>query len=490
MIQRGGTPRCLAFALACAPFAPAAEPATAVPADTVGRVDLNGPGVRHMAGPAQGLVGTPLDSSRVRKRLETVVDSAIARGFLTASVRAEEAIRTDSGVALRVFADAGSRSVWGQVRDRGGASLTPTALERIASLPRGAPAAPADLEKALRRLARTGYVESSAPPRLQRVPRTALVDGLVWLRDVPSSFVEAAATWERRGGTTGFVEAQLSNLYGTARDLGFGISQGDQGTRAHARYKEPWIGPWPVRLELSGSLANDSLSQALEGAAELVWPLWDGLLDVGAGVSGARRAERLPNDTLFGPSNREFGTRLSVSGRRMPPRSWPVGDVAGNLSIEASAISSDTGSGARVRVRTGIDGWAPVGPLALRLGAQGRGIWPLDRSAGLSEALAPGGIEGWRGWPEGSPRSPSWAWLVAQAGIGSPGSGGVFGFWEPGVRALRRQDRSWDPSWGWSAGVGFSGTLPAWQIDLAVSVRDDTPTWQDALLQVRARNRF
>jgi hypothetical protein len=433
---------------------------------------------------------TPFDSSHVRDRLESLVDTAVSHGFLTAKAKAVSAVRSDSGLELVVETDAGSRSVWGELHDLGKSSLTPLALNRIGSLPHAQPADPADLFAAVRRLEQSGYVESTAPPLIRRIPRTALVDGWVELRDIPASFVEAAAAWEREGQSNGYVETQLSNMMGTARDLAFGISEGEQGTRAHLLYKEPWLGTLPARLELSGSLANDSLSQALEGAITLVWQFLDGRVGIGAGLSGARRAERLPGDTLFGPTSREFGTRFSLNGRRHPPRAWPVGDVLGKLEIEVASLSSDTGSGVRVRVRTGIDTWTPLGPVVVRTGAQVRGIWPLDRSAGLSEALAPGGIEGWRGWPEGSPRSPSWAWLTAQAGIGSPRSGGVFGFWEPGVRALRRQDLGWEPSWGWSAGVGFSGQLPSWLIELVIAVRDDTPSWQDALLQVRARNRF
>jgi hypothetical protein len=460
------------------------------PVDTLERVRTVGPGARHMAPSSGEGERTPFDSIHVRGRLESLVDTAVAHGFLTARATAVSAVPSDSGLELLVETDAGARSVWGELRDRGRSSLTPVALRRIGSLPHAQPANPADLVAAVRRLEQSGYVESVSPPRIRRIPRTALVDGWVELRDIPASFVEAAASWERGGQSDGYLETQLSNMLGTARDLTFGISQGEQGIRAHLLYKEPWLGALPARLELSGSLAYDSLSQALEGAIALVWPFLDGRVGIGAGLSGARRAERLPDDTLFGPTSREFGTRFSLTGRRHPLRAWPVGDVLGKLEIEVASLDSDTGSGVRVRVRTGIDTWTPVGPVVVRTGAQARGIWPLDRSAGLSEALAPGGIEGWRGWPEGSPRSPSWAWLTAQAGIGSPKSGGVFWFWEPGVRALRRQDLGWDPAWGWSAGAGFSGQLPSWLIELVVAVRDDTPSWQDALLQVRARNRF
>lgn len=467
-----------------------AQPVPPTPLDTVARVRLEGQGLVHMDHAERVLAGSGLDSATLRRNLEAVVDTAVSRGFLTASLVARSAELTDSGIELRLEAVTGSRAVWGTLRDLGGSSLTPTALARIGNLPMGTPADPEDLRRAQQRLVQTGYVVSDGPSGLRRVPRTAMVDGLLRLKDIPSSYVEGAAGWQRDGGTMGYIEAQLANIAGTARDLAFGISQGEQGTLAHLRYKEPWVLSLAANLVMIGSLATDSLSQAMEGSIDLMWPVLDGRMEFGLGLSMARRAERAPSDTLFGPTSREFGTRFSGIGRRNPPSVWPVGDVVGTLVVETVALDSDTGSGVRVRVRTGVDTWLPLGLFTVRVGAQARGIWPLDRSAGLSEALAPGGIEGWRGWPEGSPRSPSWGWLTTQVGIGSARSGGVFGFWEPGVRARRRPDLDWESAWGWSVGTGFSVQLPTWRIELVIAARDETPAWQDALLQVRARNRF
>ncbi|HQF56556.1 MAG TPA: hypothetical protein PK208_15665 [Fibrobacteria bacterium] len=462
------------------------------PTDSVIRIDsveATWTGAGPMRGPVSRLRGEPLDSAAVERRLREAVDSAVAKGFLAASAAAIAARATDSGVALLVEARTGGRLVWDRLRDVGTSRLTPRALGMIGRIPAGMPADPADLESALTRLEMTGYVRRTAPAAIRRVPRTARAEALVSLGDLPSSFLEAAASWTRSDDPKGYAEARLSNIAGTARDLEFGISQGEPGTSAHAKWKEPWVAGFPVRLVLEARLANDSLSSVLEGAVELGWTLFDGRADLGVALSGARRAELAPGDTAFGPTAREFGTRLAVSGRRRPVSIWPVDDFAVDLAVQAVGIESDTGSLSRIRLRGGIDVWRSLGPASARLGAQARSVWPLDRSAGLSEALAPGGIAGWRGWPEGSPRSPSWAWLVVQGGFGGSG-GGVFAFWEPGVRALRRQDLSWEPAWGWSAGTGIALQIPSWRIDLVLAARDDTPAWQDALLQVRARNRF
>ncbi len=442
-----------------------------------------------MSGPKR-LKGQPFDSSTIRHQLVETVDSVVAQGFLTASATAQSAVLTDSGITLKIETISNGRLIWGHLRNLGESRLTAVTLDRIGRLPSGNPANPSDLDAVQRRLLQTGYVEAMANPVLRKVPRMALADGVVRLQDLPSSFLEAAASWSRGQSTQGYVETRLANLWGTARDLDFGISQGEQGIRAHAHWKEPWLGSLDARLDLSGNLAYDSFSQALEGRSDLVWSLLEGRLEVGVGLSAASRSDRILGDTLFGPQMSEFGSRTTLAWRRLPPAIWPVGDLLANLDLEAVRIESDTGTFARIRVRTGSEIWPQIGPVDLRFGFQARAIWPLDRTAGLSEAIAPGGIAGWRGWPEGSPRSPSWGWLVTQAGVGSRERGGVYAFWEPGVRALRTQDQSWVEAWGWSEGVGMSLVLPTWQIDLVVAGRDDTRTWQDALLQVRARNRF
>jgi len=468
-----------------------AAPAGDADSATVVRgVVVSGPGASRMESPAQALRGSRFDSASVRKSLTEVVDSAVAQGFLSATATAKSAVMTDSGTTILVETDAGGRLVWERLVDVGASRTTPSTLQRIGRIPTGRSADPADLESAMRRLAQTGYVEAVAPPTIRRLPRSARARGELRLRDVPASYVEAAAGWTRADDVKGYLETRLANISGTARDLEFGLTQGEQGILAHALWKEPWLGPLDARLVLKGNLANDTLAQVFTGSMDLVWSLLDGRMEVGGGLSVARRLERDPGDTAFGPTSTEFGSRLVFGWRRHPPSAWPVDDFSTTLDAEVATTNSDTGSGARLRSRWGGDAWLGAAPFVFRIGGQARGIWPLDRTAGLSEAIAPGGIAGWRGWPEGSPRSPSWAWLVAQAGIGAADKGGVFLFWEPGVRALRRQDLTWAPSWNWSAGAGLSALLPSWQIDLVVAGRDETATWQDALVQVRARNRF
>jgi len=459
-------------------------------AAVVGGVSVSGPGAERMRPSISKLQFRAFDSATVRRSLSDAVDTVVAQGFLAASATATQAVATDSGTTIFVQTEAGGRLVWENLVDIGTGSLTAEALRRLGRIPSGRPADPADLESAMRRLAQTGYVESTAPPSIRRLPRSARARAQLTLRDLPSSWIEAAAGWSRGEDAKGYVDARLANMAGTARDLEFGISQGEQGTRAHTLWKEPWLGEFDVRLVLQGNLANDTLAQTFAGSLDLVWTLLDGRLEAGGGLAAAVRAERAPGDSLFGARTREYGTRASVSWRRKPASAWPIDDVSARVDAEAVGTESDTGTGARLRAEGSIDTWKGLGSFVVRLGTRGRGVWPLDRTAGLSEALAPGGIAGWRGWPEGSPRSPAWAWLVAQAGIGNPENGGVFVFCEPGARALRRQDLTWKPDWGWSAGSGVAFSLPAWQIDLVIAGRDDTPSWQDALLQVRARNRF
>lgn len=418
------------------------------------------------------------------------VDAQVSQGFLAASATAVSTSAEDSATILDFRASAGQRFAWGSVRDADSTRLGSLVLGRLSGLKRGEPADPARMEDARRRILSTGYVEETAPPRPVREPRTAMVDMVTHLRDRPSSTIEAAGAWAQGGTSSGYAEISLMDLMGTARDLEFGLSQGEAGLVAHAAWKEPWIGPLDLQARLSGRLAQDTLSRVLEGAMDLAWTSADGSTTLLAGLAAAQRSERAPGDSVLGVEADEWGTRLGVDWASSPLPAWPISLLSTSVLLEAVQVVSDTGGNQRLRLRTAIDAFHPLGPFVLRLAGHARGIWPLDATAGLSESQTPGGIRGWRGWPEGSPRTPAWAWGTAEVRLGSSRSGGVVAFFEPGVRAVRREDLGWSPRNSWSGGGGAELVFPGWLVELAISMRDDTQDWTEALLQVRAVNRF
>ena len=457
---------------------------------------LSGADVRE-SGPARVsplvdslLDGAALDSGTVRSALEKGLDRAESEGFLAAAISADRASWTDSGLKLQVRAQTGQRFRWGGARDRGTTRLTPEALSRLSGIPAGEVAAPSDMEAARRRLVSTGYVKEVDPPGILRRPRTVLVDMATRLEDLPASSAEAAGTWTRGGSASGFVEISLRDMLGTARDLDFGLSSGESGTNAHVRWKEPWIGSLDLELRVSGELSQDTLARSAQASLEGGWTSRDGSWTFTAGLLAARRAERATGDSTFGPDLDEWGTCAGAAWSSAPASPWPSRRLAAGLRLEAVDARSDTGGLRRLRARAKSDIFRPMGPFVLHLGGDARCVWPLDASAGLSEALTPGGISGWRGWPEGSPRTPAWAWSTLELRLGSSTSGGVLAFAEPGVRALRRQDLSWSPRGSASWGGGAVLILPGWLVELAVAARDDTRDWTESLLQVRAVNRF
>lgn len=434
--------------------------------------------------------GTPLAPDSIRAALAKSVDQVVSDGFLAASATALAATATDSGVHLDIVAAPGQRFRWGGVRDAGTTRLSAPVLSRLSGIPVGEPADPSMMESARRRILSTGYVEEEAPARPVRRPRTALVDMLTTLRDRPSSSIEAAGGWTQGGNTSGVVEISLRDILGTARDLDFGLSNGEAGTHAHWMWKEPWIGPLNLEARVTGELLQDTLARSLEGSLELGWLSGDGALSLSGGLLLARRSERAVDDSVFGTESDEWGTRFALAWSSLPPPPWPVRLSSLRLQLDAVTASSDTGSLRRIRGQFHLDLYRPLGPFVARMGGDARGIWPLDESAGLSEARSPGGVAGWRGWPEGSPRTPAWAWATAELRLGSPRSGGVLAFVEPGTRALRRQDLTWSPAASWSAGGGAELVFPGWLVELVISARDDTRDWTESLLQVRAVNRF
>ena len=471
--------------LACLQAALAAEPVASI--DSV-RVDEPSP--HRLAPVLDSLRGRPLLRDTVRSWMVRSVDAQVAQGFLAASTTAANAAMGDSGAVLEFEASAGQRFAWGSVRDLDSTRMDSRTLGRLSGLKPGEPADPARMEDARRRILSTGYVDEIAPPRPVREPRTAFVDMVTHLRDRPSSSIEAAGAWAQGGASSGYAEVSLMDIMGTARDLVFGLSEGETGLVAHAAWKEPWIGPLDLQAKLSGNLAEDTLSRVLEGALELAWTSANGSTTLSAGLTTAQRSERAAGDSVLGIETDEWGTRLGVDWSSSPLPAWPIELLSTSVLLEAVQVVSDTGGAKRVRIKTTVDGYHPLGPFVLRLGGNARGIWPLDATAGLSESQTPGGIRGWRGWPEGSPRTPAWAWGTVEARVGSARSGGVAAFFEPGVRAVRREDLAWSPRGSWSAGGGAELIFPGWLVELAISMRDDTQDWTEALLQVRAVNRF
>jgi hypothetical protein len=458
--------------------------------DSVERIDsirVQEPIPLRMSPILDSLHGGPLQRDTVRKWMFRAVDAQVSQGFLAASAAA---IGVDTAGVLDFEAAAGQRFAWGSVRDLDSTRMGSRVLSRLSGLKSGEPADPKRMEDARRRILSAGYVEEVAPPRPVREPRTALVDMVTHLRDIPSSTVEAAGAWAQGGVSAGYVEISLKDIVGTARDMDFGLSQGEAGLLAHGSWKEPWIGPLDLQLRLSGNLALDSLSRVLEGAIDLAWTSSTGATTLLAGITSAQRSEKTPGDSALGVEADEWGSRVGVDWSSSPLPPWPVSLLSTSLLFEAVQVISDTGGTQRLRARARVDAYRPLGDLVVRLGGDARGVWPLDASAGLSEALSPGGIRGWRGWAEGSPRTPAWAWATAEVRVGSSRSGGVVAFFEPGVRAVRAVDLSWSPRGSWSAGGGAELIFPGWLVELAISMRNDTQDWTEALLQVRAVNRF
>jgi hypothetical protein len=55
---------------------------------------------------------------------------------------------------------------------------------------------------------------------------------------------------------------------------------------------------------------------------------------------------------------------------------------------------------------------------------------------------------------------------------------------------VRRADQQWEPRATWTAGGGVRWRAGAWELDVLVAGPRDTPSWEEALVHLRARNRF
>lgn len=437
---------------------------------------------------ASALTPGPADTARLRRALAQVVDSLVGEGRLLARASADSLVATSRGMRLDVSATAGPRFSWSELAQEG-SRTRPEALRRLARWKAGKDADPALVEEALRRLEATGWMRRTAPPALIREPRSLRLRALVRLEDLPSSSVEAAGGWSSGEEATGTVKAELANLLGTARWLGFGIEKDGNGSRAQAEWIEPWLGPLDVQTRIGAQFQGDSLVHATRLWTDLSGSPGRDWLTLSVGLGWWRHAERAPTDSVFASPRTETSSRLGARARFGEPEAfWPRRRADLTLTTETIHLEDRLG---RLRAQASTEASWPLGESLIgqmRMGA--RGLWPLDASTPLAEMASPGGIDGWHGWRNGSPWAPSWIWGALEARLGPAGRGGLRAFWEPGIWWVRRPDQQWEPRATWTTGGGVRWRAGAWELDVLVAGPRDTPSWEEALVHLRARNRF
>ena len=449
------------------------------------------PGVPSRVDPSlrPRLVPGDADTVRVRAALSFVVDSLVSEGHLLARLSADSLDSTEGRTTLHVSSGVGPRFSW-SVLEQDGSRLRPSALVGASRWKPGRDADPARLDAALERLENTGWVRRTAPPDLVREPRSLRLRGRLHLQDLPTSQFEAVGGWTSGEDATGHLLVDLVDLLGTGRGLMFSISQEEDGSRARAVWTEPWLGPLDVALKLGGEIESDSLVRSRRLWADIEGAPGDGRLVLSVGLGWWRHSERTLDDTTFGDAETETSTRLGARGWIGDRDAfWPTRRLDVSLSTEIVTLRDHLG---RLRARHSFEGTRPLwGPVLCQARWGMSGLWPLDASTPLAEYASPGGLDGWHGWREGSPWTPSWAWGALELRLGNPGQGGLRAFWEPGVWWVRRtSDQAWESRATWTAGGGLRLRAGSWEIDVLVAGERDTPTWEDALVHLRARNRF
>lgn len=453
-----------------------AEPAVLMPS----RLD---PFLRTRLAPGEA------DTLRVRGALIAVVDSLVAQGHLLARLSADSLDSVRGATTLHVSSTIGPRFSWSDL-EQDGSRLRPLTLARAARWKTGGEADPARLETALSRLENTGWVRRTAAPDFIREPRSLRLRGRLHLQDLPTSQIEAVGGWTSGGDPTGHLLAELVDLLGTGRGLLFSITQEEDGSQARAVWTEPWLGPIDVALKLGVEMESDSLVHSTRLWGDFEGSPGDGRLTLSAGLGWWRYTERTLDDTVFGPPETETSTRLGARGW-IGDRDgfWPTRRLEASLSTETVTLRSHLG---RFRARHALEATYPLcGPVLLQARWGLAGLWPLESATPLAEYASPGGLDGWHGWREGTPWTPSWAYGALELRVGSGRQGGLRAFWEPGAWWVRRaSDQQWEARATWTAGGGIRLRAGAWEIDCLVAGERDTPSWEDALVHLRARNRF
>lgn len=357
-------------------------------------------------------------------RLEHYWDS----GFPAAQIKCD---------TLGITLQRGDAWVWASARQVPLGKTDTLVFARLSGLQTGTPVALKDLQRAQRRLARTGYYSSEGEPQLYRIAKRNRLVPVFSLQDQAANQLEALLGYGGEEGWNGQVMLTLRNIAGTARDLDFQGSRADQQSEGALSYKEPDVLGTGWNLRLQGSVSDiDSVRErsfGVEGSRAIGFE-WEYAIGGGAGSRDWRSWLALRYDGRDRlPLPRE-GTTLTGQLSWYGPRGEDTvaQRVAGTLS--ASRL------------------WSLPAQAGIRFGGQAYGMLPSEDYA-PAYLYAIGGRDDFRALRPRSIRTRAYGisevdlqWLgIAQSAAHL--------FFQPGVYRDRSPGHGWQRVWGY--GVGF-----------------------------------
>lgn len=175
--------------------------------------------------------------------------------------------QTNQNCILKVKSDRGSKWLLGDVKlnnyeknyskEKKDSSVfftktKPNVLAKMTKLNEGDVFSVKNLNLAEERLWRSGYFEE-INLRLARDPIRNVIYPVFDLKDAKSSRIEAMVGYDSEN-FQGFVDLELNNIGGTARNLKASINILDDYQEVNISYKEPWLFASPINLLLGGEI--------------------------------------------------------------------------------------------------------------------------------------------------------------------------------------------------------------------------------------------
>jgi len=211
--------------------------------------------------------GQPASSKVTTKIIDELKAALLGGGFVFSSIEFDLATgKNPYTVILLIQIKTGSRFKLGKVIFSG-SKTTEQTLKRLSLLEWGETYNYRRLNQAIRKLSRTGYFSDVTQTSLTRDSLKNLIYPLVHLTDLKANQIAGVLGYNNEESVegdklNGFVDLELLNLGGTARDLEFHFAAQNQERQIQFDYREPWIGSLPIGASLFLNLfLQDSVYQ-------------------------------------------------------------------------------------------------------------------------------------------------------------------------------------------------------------------------------------
>jgi outer membrane protein insertion porin family len=438
--------------------------------------------------------GAPMTQDGIERSIEELLRAYGEAGYAGCRVSPKEfTYNIDGSVDVALQISEGRRCVVERLDVSGGKTKSSTAC-RTAGLKAGEPFDPWSMGEVVSRLSSSGLFSRVESPVIRRGSADSLVVIEVPVVEPPSSSVSGLLGYSgRQGGAVGFLDLELGNILGTAREGAFRWENSGGGLSSYsAGYVEPWLGGLPISLELGvNHLAQDTTYSTTGFSADLNVDS-GGMLSFAVGAGREKTA--LAGETEGVVTRR---SRLAIrAGAELDARDDPL-DARSGLLL---AASGDWGS----RV-DGIPGtaeensWRVVrydlaselhrrlhGRHGVYLGARWRGIRSDEESIPWDQLLRFGGASSLRGYREDQFRAEETLLLQVEHRI-AIGDGGsrLFLFADSGF--LRGGGAPDGAQIGYGLGIRAAAAGGQMGVDFGMGAGD---SWSEAKVHVRMKRLF